>query len=68
MEELSSYQVLKVGGASKVKEKRVPTGIEEFEITPKGVVLKKFVGMEHVLEGKPRKSMQEKTSADRSKS
>ena len=31
MEELSSYQVLKVGGASKVKEKRVPTGIEEFD-------------------------------------
>lgn len=41
--------------------------IREFEITPKGAVLKKFVGMEHVFEGKPRKSMQEKPSADRSR-
>jgi circadian clock protein KaiC len=43
--------------------------IREFEITSKGVTVKgKFVGMEHVFEGKPRKSMQEKPPADRSKS
>ena len=42
--------------------------IREFEITPKGVVLKKkFLGMEQILGGTPRKSIQEKPSTDGSR-
>jgi circadian clock protein KaiC len=42
--------------------------IREFKITPKGVMVKgKFVEMGQVFEGKPRKPMQEKPSADRSR-
>jgi len=42
--------------------------IIEFEITPKGVVLKKkFLGMEQILGGTPRKSICEKTSTDGSR-
>jgi circadian clock protein KaiC len=56
-----SLSILKSRGSAHDSE------IREFEITPKGVVLKKFVGMEHVFGGKPRKSMQEQPSADRSR-
>lgn len=42
--------------------------IREFEITPKGVVLKKkFLGMEQILGGTPRKSIQQKPLTDGSK-
>jgi circadian clock protein KaiC len=43
-------------------------GIREFEITSKGVVLKKkFLGMEQILGGTPRKSIREKLSTDGSR-
>ena len=113
MENSEFSQMVAMEASSKVKNGRVPTGIEEFDDFveggfPRGYmillagtagagktifasqyiyhglsklnessvyvsfaenrVLKKFVGMEHVFEGKPRKSMQEKPPADRSKS
>jgi circadian clock protein KaiC len=58
-----SIVILKARGSAHDSE------IRKFEITSKGVMVKgKFVGMEQILEGKPRKSMQEKPSADRPKS
>jgi circadian clock protein KaiC len=42
--------------------------IREFEITPKGVELKeKFLGMEQILGGTPKRSIQEKPSGDGSR-
>jgi circadian clock protein KaiC len=57
-----SAVILKARGSAHDNE------IREFEITPKGVVLKKkFLGMEQILGGTPRKSICEKPSTDGSR-